>query len=304
MDGTAPAAVHAVTERGSRNKLWEGSIVVVLFAAAAVAMAAVVLITIYIWHEGWPILAKVGPLRFLLGRDWRPTEGIYGVLPQLIGSIYVTVGALLLGVPLGVGGALFLAEFAPRRLAEFLRPAVSLLAAIPSVVYGFVAMNLLLPLLQGPTGGFGLSLLAGAVVLAVMILPTIVGVSEDAIRAVPGDYKEASLGLGATHWQTCWRVLLPAARSGILASVILGAGRAIGETMAVMMVTGNMFQVPASILQPGATLTGTIALEFGYAAPEHQKALFAVGIVLFVFIMITNALAQIVAGWSRKGAAR
>lgn len=296
-----PVSGSAGSSRRRRTR--ERFIVALLFVAAAMAMATVILITFYIWREGWPILARVGPLRFLLGRSWQPTAGVFGVLPQLAGSVYVTAGALVLGVPLGVGGALFLAEFAPRRMAEYLRPSLSLLAAIPSVVYGFVALRLLVPLLQGPTGGLGLSLLGGSIVLAVMILPTIISISEDAIRAVPHDYREASLGLGATLWQTGWRVLLPAARSGILASIILGAGRAIGETMAVMMVTGNMFMVPASILQPGATLTGTIALEFGYAGPEHQRALFAVGIVLFLFIMLTNMVAHLVARPSRKGTA-
>ncbi|MGE5529557.1 MAG: phosphate ABC transporter permease subunit PstC [Patescibacteria group bacterium] len=286
----------------AQRRAIESVIVYTLFGAAAVAMASVVLITIYIWREGWPILAKTGPLRFILGTQWNPGAGVYGILPQLAGSVYVTAGALALGVPLGVGGALFLAEFAPAKLSDLIRPAVSLLAAIPSVVYGFVALNLLLPILQGPTGGFGMSMLAGAIVLAVMILPTIVGISENAIRAVPGDYREASLGLGASHWQTCWRVVLPAARSGILASVILGAGRAIGETMAVMMVTGNVYMIPGSFLRPGATLTGTIALEFAYAGPEHQRALFAVGIVLLVFIMAVNSLARLAAGWARKGA--
>jgi phosphate transport system permease protein len=287
-----------------RRKPVELLIVLMLFLAASVAMATVIAITIYIWRQGWPVLAKVGPLHFLFGRDWQPASGIYGVLPQLAGSIYVTFGALALGVPFGVFGALFLAEFAPKRVADILHPVISLLAAVPSVVYGFVALRLLVPLLQAPTGGLGLSLLAGAIVLAIMILPTIISISEDAIRAVPLDYKEASLGLGATHWQTSWRVLLPAARSGIIASVILGAGRAIGETMAVMMVIGNMFMVPKSILQPGATLTGTIALEFSYAGPEHLQALFAVGIVLFVFIMLTNAMAQIIARMGGKKAGR
>ncbi|MGE5551186.1 MAG: phosphate ABC transporter permease subunit PstC [Bacteroidota bacterium] len=297
-DATSAVNVHRDYER---RKTKESFIFVLLFIAAATAMIIVLLISAYIWREGWPILAKVGPLRFILGRSWQPTAGVFGALAQLAGSVYVTLGALAIGVPLGVGGALFLAEYAPWKMAVYLHPAVSMLAAIPSVVYGFVALRLLVPLLQGPTGGLGLSLLAGAIVLAVMILPTIISVSEDAIRAVPGDFREASLGLGATHWQTSWRVLLPAARSGVLASVILGAGRAIGETMAVMMVTGNMFQVPASILEPGATLTGTIAMEFGYAGPEHQRALFAVGIVLFIFIMIVNMLAQIVARRARRG---
>ncbi|MCL6614423.1 MAG: phosphate ABC transporter permease subunit PstC [Firmicutes bacterium] len=272
--------------------------------AAAVAMAALILITFFVWREGWPILARVGPLAFVFGRRWEPTSGVFGVFPQLVGSIYVTIGALVLAIPFGVGGAVFLAEFAPAWMRSILRPAVSLLAAIPSVVYGFVAMNLLLPLLQGPTGGLGMSLLAGAIVLAVMILPTLIGIAEDAIRAVPPDFRQASMGLGASHWQTIWRVVLPAARPGLLAAVILGAGRAIGETMAVMMVTGNVFIVPRSILQPGATLTGTIALEFAYAGPEHQRALFAVGIVLLLFIVVMNTAAQVAAGLARRRIAR
>ena len=231
-------------------------------------MAAVILITVYIWREGWPVLAKVGPLKFLLGQSWQPTAGVFGALPQMIGSIYVTVGALIArraawggrrAVPGGIRARQDGGDSAPGHLPPGRR---SLRWSTASSACGSSC-----PCCRDPRVALGLSLLAGAIVLAVMILPTIISISEDAIRAVPRDYKEASLGLGATHWQTSWRVLLPAARSGILAAVILGAGRAIGETMAVMMVTGNMFQVPPSILQPGATLTGTIALESVYAAP-------------------------------------
>ncbi|NLG84966.1 MAG: phosphate ABC transporter permease subunit PstC [Firmicutes bacterium] len=286
---------------GKTGEKGERLFAAVLGLAATTAVTALVLIAFFVCREGWPGLERVGLLAFLFGRRWDPASGVFGVLPQLIGSFYVTLGALALAIPFGVGGAVFLAEFAPAWMAAILRPAVALLAAIPSVVYGFVAMNLLLPLLQGPTGGLGVSLLAGAVVLAVMILPTLIGVCEDAIRAVPAEFRQASLGLGAGHWQTVWRVVLPAARPGILAAVILGAGRAIGETMAVMMVTGNVYVIPRSILRPGATLTGTIALEFAYAGPEHQRALFAVGIVLFVFIMLMNAAAQIIARLAGKG---
>ena len=299
----AAASMHAENLYRQR-KTRENIIAALLFCAAAVAMVAVLLITIYIWRQGWPILAKAGPLKFFFGRTWQPTYGIFGILSQVVGSLYVTIGALCIAVPFGVLGALFLAEFAPRKIADYMRPAISLLAAIPSVVYGFVGLRLLVPWLQGPTGGVGLSLLAGAIVLSIMILPTIISISEDAIRAVPPDYLEASLGLGATQWQTSWRVLLPAARSGILASIILGTGRAIGETMAVMMVTGSRFTVPTSMLQPGATLTGTIGMEFGYAGPDHQHALFAMGVVLFIFIVFMNGIVRIVARGARKGAAK
>lgn len=287
-----------------RRRRIERPLVSLLFLAAAMATVVVMLITVYIWREGWPTLAGIGFAEFILGQSWQPTHGVFGALPPLVGSLYTTLGALILGVPLGVGGALFLAEFAPPRMAELLRPVIALLAAIPSVVYGFVGLTLLVPLLQPYTAGRGVSLLAGAIVLAVMILPTIIGLSEDAIRAVPREYKEASLSLGATRWQTSWRVLLPAARSGLLAAVTLGAGRAIGETMAVMMVTGNRFLVPRSILQPGATLTGTIAMESVYASPEHMKALFSLAVILFLFIMGLNILAQFAAGRIHGGAAR
>ena len=268
-----------------------------LLATAFIAVAGVLLIILFVLKEGWPVLAKFGPFALAWGKDWQPTVGIYGLLPLIIGSLYVTLGALVLGVPLGVGCAVFMAEIAPDWVTKLFRPAVNLLAGIPSVVYGFFGLVILVPLLRSIFGGIGFSLLAGGIILAIMILPTIVSVSEDALRAVPRDYKEASLALGATYWQTIYKVLLPAAKSGIMAAVILGMGRAIGETMAVIMITGNTPLVPKSILDPGPTLTGTIGQEWSYASGEHAQALFTVGIFLFIFIIIINSTAMII---SRK----
>lgn len=217
---------------------------------------------------------------------------------MILGSLAVTGGALVIAVPLGIGMAAFLAEVAPKPLARAIRPAVDLLSGIPSVVYGFVGLAVLVPWLRTALGGPGFSVLAGALLLGVMVLPTVVAVSEDAIRAVPRSYREGSLALGATSWQTITRVVLPAARPGIVAAVVLGLGRAIGETMAVLMVTGNVTAPPSSLLEPTRTLTANIALEMGYASGRHQEALFATGIVLFVLIMALNSLAALA---RRKG---
>lgn len=275
----------------------ERLIEVALLLIACTATAGVFLIILFVFKEGWPVLEKYGPLALATGRDWQPMAGIYGMAPLIVGSAYVTGTALVLGVPLGVGCAVFMAEIAPERITQNLRPAINLLAGIPSVVYGFFGLVILVPTLRNLVGGFGFSLLAGGIILAIMILPTIISVSEDALRAVPRDYKEASLALGANHWQTIYKVLLPAAKSGILAAVILGMGRAIGETMAVMMITGNTPLVPKSILDPGPTLTGTIGQEWAYASGEHAQALFAVGIFLFGLIVIVNSTALL---FSRK----
>jgi phosphate ABC transporter permease protein PstC len=266
-----------------------------LFLAACSSTAILALIALFIFKEGVPIMARSGVLHFLLGETWAPLEGQFGILPFIIGSVWVTVGALLLGVPLGVSCAIYIAEFASHRWALILKPAIELLAGIPSVVYGFLGVMWLAPLIRNHLGGPGLSILAASVVLAVMTLPTIVGVSIDALQAVPKSYREGSLALGATDWQTTWRVLLPAARNGILAGVILGMGRAVGETMAVIMISGNAIQIPHSPLDSVRTLTANIAIEMGYAMGDHQKALFATGVVLFFFIMILNAVALRVA---------
>ncbi|HEY8464465.1 MAG TPA: phosphate ABC transporter permease subunit PstC [Bacillota bacterium] len=268
-----------------------------LLFIAGLAVAGVFLIIVFVFKEGWPVLAKHGLFNLIFGRNWQPTSGVYGMLPLLVGSTYVTLAALILGVPLGVACAVLLAELAPEWLARILRPAINLLAGIPSVVYGFFGLVILVPLLRNLNNGVGFSLLAGGIILAIMILPTIISVSENALLAVPRDYKEASLALGATYWQTIYKVLVPAATPGIVAAVILGMGRAVGETMAVIMITGNTPLVPQSILNPGPTLTGTIGQESSYAAGEHAQALFSVGILLFVIIIIINLIASL---FSRK----
>lgn len=236
-------------------------------------------------------MAKAGLGHFLFGMVWSPLEGQYGILPFIIGSLWVTFGALILGVPLGVACAVYLAEFAPRKWVSILKPAIELLAGIPSVVYGFMGVLWLAPLIREYLGGPGLSVLAASCVLAIMILPTVVSVSVDAIQAVPKSYKEGSLALGATLWQTTWRIILPSASSGILAGVILGMGRAVGETMAVIMIAGNATNIPHSILDSVRTMTANIAIEMGYAVGDHRQALFATGVILFFFVMILNTIA-------------
>jgi len=255
---------------------------------AALFVIVIAIITIFIFARGLPILLKVGVADFLFNTDWRPTSNSFGIGTMLVGSLVVTTASLLWAVPLGIMTAIFMAEVAPPRASRWLGSLVELLAGIPSVVYGFVGLVLIVPFIRNYLGGNGLSVLAGAVILGIMILPTIINISRDAIRAVPKEYKEGSLALGATHYQSIRRVILPAARSGIITAVVLGMGRAIGETMAVVMVTGNSPIIPAGVLSPVRTMTSNIVLEMGYAAGDHQAALFATGVVLFVFIVILN----------------
>jgi phosphate ABC transporter permease protein PstC len=262
-----------------------------LFLAACSSTAVLAAIALFIFKEGLPIMAKSGFAHFLFGTTWAPLEGQFGIFAFIVGSLAVTAGALLAGVPLGVACAFYLADFAPRSWVTVLKPAIELLAGIPSVVYGFMGVIWLAPLIRTRFGGPGLSILAASCVLAVMILPTIVGVSVDAIQAIPKRFKEGALALGATEWQALWRVEWPAARAGILAGVILGMGRAVGETMAVIMVSGNATQIPNSPLDAVRTLTANIAIEMGYAVGAHRQALFGTGIVLFFFIMILNTVA-------------
>jgi phosphate ABC transporter permease protein PstC len=256
-------------------------------------------ITFFIVREGAPLLFDVGLGNFL-STDWHPTAGRYGITAMLVGSIAVTAGALAIGVPLGIACAVVLGEMSPPWLRLILKPTIEILAGIPSVVYGFMGIVVVLPWIREHLGGPGASGLAGAIILGVMILPTIIAISLDALRAVPRSYREGSLAMGATGWQTIWRVVLPAARSGILAGVILGIGRAVGETMAVVMVTGNAVQVPHSPLDPLRTLTANLALEMAYAADDHRAALFATAIVLFLGIVLLNALAGLVRGRRRR----
>jgi phosphate ABC transporter permease protein PstC len=266
-----------------------------LFLAACSSTAVLAAIALFIFKEGVPIMTRTGVGRFLFGMTWAPLEGQFGILPFIVGSLVVTAGALSLGVPLGIACAFYLAELAPRRWAVVLKPAIELLAGIPSVVYGFLGVMWLAPLIRSHLGGPGLSIIAASCVLAIMILPTIVGVSVDAIQSISRSFKEGAVALGATEWQALWRVQWPAARSGILAGVILGMGRAVGETMAVIMVSGNATQIPGSPLDSVRTLTANIAIEMGYAVGDHRQALFATGVVLFFFIMVLNVIALRVA---------
>jgi phosphate transport system permease protein len=261
-----------------------------VFISATVSFVVLLAIAVFIFRNGLPAFEQIGILDFLFGTVWRPGQDQFGILVMLVGSVAVTAGALILAVPLGVACAILLAEVAPVRVRQFLRPAVELLVGIPSVVYGLVGMVLLVPAIR-ELGGPGYSVLAASIVLTAMVLPTIISISEDSIRAVPSSYKEGALALGATHWQTIRRVLLPAARSGIGASIILGMGRAVGETMAMVMVIGNSIMFPTSPLSPTRTLTGNIAVEINYASGIHRSALFATGIVLFIFILIINSIA-------------
>lgn len=260
----------------------------VFMAAASLSILAVGLICVFLFANGIPAMGKIGIFDFLLGQKWKPTSGIYGIFPMIIGSIYVTAGAILVGVPLGILCAIFLAWFCPRKLYKVIKPAVELLAGIPSIVYGFFGLVVLVPMMQHLFGDSGKGVLTASVLLGIMILPTIIGVSESAIRAVPRSYYEGSLGLGATHERSVFFAVLPAAKKGILSGVILGVGRAIGETMAVIMVAGNQPVVPGSIFSGVRTMTANIVMEMGYAADLHREALLATAVVLFVFILIIN----------------
>lgn len=256
--------------------------------AACTSILSVLLICLFLFVNGIPTIGKIGVFDFLLGTQWKPSNNIYGILPMILGSVYVTAGAVLIGVPIGVLTAVFMAKFCPKRLYQVLKPMVELLAGIPSVVYGFFGMVVLVPVVRNLFGGHGSSMLTASLLLGIMILPSVIGVSESAIRAVPENYYEGALALGASHERSVFFVLLPAARSGILAAVILGVGRAIGETMAVIMVAGNQARMPAGLLKGIRTMTANIVLEMGYAADLHREALIATAVVLFVCILIIN----------------
>ena len=262
----------------------------VFFATACISILAVGLICIFLFANGMPGIREIGLFKFLFGTIWRPGNGDYGILPMILGSLYVTAGAIIIGVPVGILTAAFLARFCPARWYPLIKTGVELMAGIPSVVYGFFGLVVLVPFVRNMIGGKGYSILTASILLGIMILPTIVNVSESAIRAVPKSYYEGSLALGATHERSVYRMVLPAAKSGIFAGVILGIGRAIGETMAVIMVAGNqpVMRAPNELLKGVCTLTANIVIEMGYAQDLHRKALIATGVVLFVFILIIN----------------
>lgn len=273
-----------------REKILEN----IFLLCAMAAVIGVMLVFIFVTYKGFPIIQSVGIKGFLFSMDWTPSKNHFGILTFVIGSFLVTTGALFLGAPMAVMTAIFLSEIAPKPVKRIVRPAVELLAGIPSVVYGFFGLLIVVPIVRTVFGGSGIGLLTGWIILAIMILPTIATISEDAIRAVPRSYREASYGMGATRWQTIWKVVLPAARNGIIGATILGMGRAIGETMAVLMVLGNAPIVPTSITKPLGTLTSIIALDMSYASGDHQTALFAMGIVLFLISFFFVALIRVV----------
>jgi phosphate ABC transporter permease protein PstC len=274
-----------------KDKITEKLLLFIAFSA----ILSLLLITFFIFQQGIPLIFKAGFQNFF-SLKWAPTRGGFGILSMIVGSLMVTVGALVVGVPFGLACAIFLAEFSSSAFQKTLKPIIELLAGIPSVVYGFIGIVILIPFIRETFGGPGFSVLAASIILGIMILPTIVSISYDALMSVPSTYREGSLALGATRWQTIVMCLIPAARSGIVASIILGMGRAIGETMAVIMIAGNALKIPGSIFDSVRTLTSTIALELGYAAGDHRAALFACGSFLFVIIIILNLVAIRVTG--------
>lgn len=276
----------------------EGFAKALFIVAAGVSILSVALICVFLFANGVPALAQIGLPEFLFGTTWRPANDIYGIFPMIVGSVYVTAGAMIVGVPTGLLCAIFLSRFATTRVARVLKPGVELLAGIPSVVYGFFGLVVIVPFIRATMPGRGLSLLAAAVLLGIMILPTIITVAQSALDAVPRAYYEGALALGADHERAVFRVVVPAAASGVMAAVVLGIGRAIGETMAVIMVAGNQAVIPGSIFDGVRTMTANIVLEMGYAADLHRDALVATGVVLFVFILLITALFNAI---KRKG---
>lgn len=270
------------------NKVRETFMHIVFLISACISIIAVALICVFLFANGIPAIHEIGFFNFIGGKVWKPTNDIYGIFPMIIGSIYATAGAIVIGVLAGIFMAVFLSSFCPKKLYRIIKPLVDLLAGIPSVVYGFFGLMVIVPFIRNTFGGSGTSLLAASIILGIMILPTIISVSEASLRAVPRSYYEGSLALGATHERSVFRTILPAAKSGVLSGVILGIGRAVGETMAVIMVAGNQAVIPSSLIKGMRTLTANIVLEMGYAADLHRKALIATAVVLFVFILIIN----------------
>jgi len=275
--------------------LYKESAAKVLFAvSASAAIIAVGLICVFLFTQGLPAMWNIGILDFLTGTQWRPSwdPPLFGILPMIVGSIYVTAGAILFGVPIGIFSAVFMAEICPKPIYRVLKPAISLMAGIPSVVYGYFGMVVLVPFVREQFGGSGSSILTASILLGIMILPTVITISESALRAVPREIYDGAVALGASHERAVFWIVLPAAKSGVMAAIILGVGRAIGETMAVRMVAGNqaVMRLPTEFLSGTRTLTANVILELGYAADEHRAALIATGVVLFMFILIINTL--------------
>lgn len=275
------------------NYIKEKVMEIVFLICACVSILCVALICIFLFANGIPAIQKIGVFDFLLGKKWKPGNDIYGIFPMILGSIYVTAIATFIGVTIGIFTAVYLAKFCPPKLYKILKPGVELLAGIPSVVYGFFGLCVIVPFIRDYIGGDGMSMLTASILLGIMILPTIINVSESAIRAVPDKYYQGSLALGATHERSVFRTVVPAAKSGIMAGIVLGIGRAVGETMAVIMVAGNQPRMPKGLLKGIRTLTTNIVMEMGYATDLHREALIATGVVLFVLILIINSIFSI-----------
>ena len=270
------------------NRVKEKGMKMVFLIAACTSVLPVLLICIFLFANGLPTIAQIGPLKFLFGQEWKPSNNKFGILPMIVASIYVTGGAILAGVPIAVLTSVFMARYCPKRIYGVLKSGIELMAGIPSIVYGFFGLVLIVPLIRDVFGGPGASMLAAIILLGIMILSTIVGVTEAAIRGVPESYYEGSLALGATKERSIYAVMLPAAKSVILAGIVLGIGRAIGETMAVVMIAGNQPRMPKGLLKGVRTMTMNIVTDMGYATGLHRQALIATAVVLFVFILIIN----------------
>jgi phosphate transport system permease protein len=278
------------TKKITVKEVRETAMHIIFLIAAMASVVAVALICVFLFANGLPAIGEIGFGDFIAGDNWSPMDNppSYGILPMIVGSLYVTAGAIIVGVPLGIFTAVFMAKMCPKPLYKVAKPALDLLAGIPSIIYGFFGLTVLVPFIRTAFGGPGKSILTASILLGIMILPTIIGISESAIRAVPDSYYEGALALGASHYRSVYFVLLPAAKSGIFAGVVLGIGRAIGETMAVIMIAGNQPRITGDFLRGIRTLTANIVIEMGYATGLHREALIATGVVLFVFILIIN----------------
>ena len=263
-------------------------------AAACVSILAVALICIFLFANGIPTIAKIGPFNFLLGKEWKPLSEVFGIFPMILGSIYVTAGAMIIGIPIGVLTAIFMSQFCNKKIYRFIKPAIELLAGIPSIVYGFFGLVVIVPIIQDLYGGSGKGILAASILLGIMILPTIINVTEASLNAVPSSYYEGSLALGATHERSVFCVIVPAAKSGVLSAVILGVGRAL------IMVAGNSPAMPEGLLSSVRTLTSNIVMEMGYAQGLHREALIATAVVLFVFILMIDFAFSVVKNKAAK----
>lgn len=287
-------------ELTKKSKINDKLMQVVFFTSALVSVLAVIAICFFLLIKGIPAISEIGFSSFIFNEKWGPvnTPASYGIFSMIVGSIYVTAGAIVIGVPIGIFCAIFLAEFCPDKLYKIVKPAVNLLAGIPSIIYGFFGMQIVVPFVRENFGGNGYSILSASIVLGIMILPTIISISESSIKTVPYSYKEGSYGLGATKEETIFKVIVPAAKSGIFTSIILGIGRAVGETMAVVMVAGNSVMPVDKIklLKPIRTLTTNIVTEMSYAAGLHESSLIGTGVVLFVFIIILNISLSLIKG--------